>query len=220
VLAACTLGVYSERAGAASSPLLGRAIGNTDALTYYHETDVDRTVEGTTSVTVTSTETYDQKNNRESDHAAFVVVKNNKTQRYSIDVIMMNNQTYFLSTLNKQGWQMKAGFGYVDPVSGQEWVRAPLSFANLGRQKVASQGNAAGGTYHVHFKPVKSAKYKGTAQADLWITTRGTPYVVRYTQNISATVKGKKASETVDTRLSNFNKPVTITAPKLGTQSA
>jgi hypothetical protein len=216
-LAAGTFFVNISPASAAG-PSLQRAVANTDAARYYHEADTIRTSEGGVTVSQTSTEQYDQKHNRESDMASFVVSRpGTKTERYSVAVIMMNNHTYYRSTLNKAGWKVKSGYGYADPNSGQSWVRAPLSFASLAHAKISAQGAAPGGTYHLQFQAPKSATVKTSGHADVWISTRGTPYIVHYAENLTATEKGKTATQVLDTRLTKFNRPVTISAPKLGT---
>lgn len=216
-LAACTFCASGGQASAAG-PSLQKAIINTDSAKYYRETDTLRTVEGGVTVSQTSAEQYDQQNNRESDTASFVISRPGKaTQRYSVAIIMMNNHTYYRSTLNQAGWKVQAGYGYVEPNSGQRWVRAPLSFASFAHTPIAAQGPAPDGTYHVQFPTRSSPTVKTTGHLDIWISTRGNPYIVHYGEQVTATAKGKSASETEDTRLTNFNQPVTISAPKLGT---
>jgi hypothetical protein len=216
-LVAGTLCLTNVQASTAS-PLLQKAIVNTDTAKYYRETDMLRTSAGGVSVSQTSTEQYDQKNNRESDTASFVISRPGKaTQRYSVAIIMMNNHTYYRSTLNHAGWKVQAGYGYADANSGQRWVRAPLSFASYARVPISAQGTAPDGTYHVQFRAHSSPTVKLTGHADIWISTHGAPYIVHFGEQLTAISKGKTASQVQDTRLSNFNQPVAISAPKLGT---
>lgn len=203
-------------AAAASSPL-SRAIANTDTALSYREDDTNRTVVAGASLSQSSWEIYDQRHNRERDHAHFDVVRaNGKRQSYTVDIVMMNNHTYYRSTLNHGGWKVQSGYGYADPVSGQRWFRAAPSFSYLAKLAIASQGSAPGGRYRVHFQPQFSAAMKATGSVDVWLSTGSTPYIVREKESVAGSVKGKKISEALVTRLSRFNQPVTITAPKLG----
>jgi hypothetical protein len=129
---------------------------------------------------------------------------------------MLNHHTYYRSSLGHGGWKVRSGYGYSDPISGQRWLRSPLNFAYLGQLHVSSQALTSAGL-HVQFRNHStSATGSGTEVIDVWVTAHGTPYIVRYTETAAGTVSGKRVSESVDTRLTRFNQPVTIAAPTLG----
>jgi hypothetical protein len=218
-LAIAAVATGSPRAAAAStSSPLRQAIFNTNSALSYRQDDTGKSILGDLRMSEKSWEVYDQRHNRERDHAEITLaVPGKKTQHYYVDVVMLNNHTYYRSSLGSAGWKVQKGYGYTDPVSGQRWFRSPLNFAYLEQSPIASQGRAANGTYHVRFRSQSSKKVKATGGQDVWISTRGKPYIVRYTINVAATVKGKHASQVEDTRLSKFNQPVSISAPKLGT---
>lgn len=207
-----------NEARASSGKPLHSAIANTDSALSYREVDTAHSVLSGTTVTQSVSNVYDQRHNRERDHSHFTIVHpGGKTQSYSVDVVMLNNRTYFRSTLDQAGWRMQAGYGHTDPVSGTRWHRSPLVFSFLEHMPIATQGRAADGTFHVRFRVQPSSTVSSTGFVDVWVSAGGTPYIVQYAENLSGVVQGKQGSQSDVTRLSGFNQPVSISAPKLGT---
>ncbi|HEY8767508.1 MAG TPA: hypothetical protein VIP09_09690, partial [Dehalococcoidia bacterium] len=149
-LAAATHGSY---ANASTVSPLRQAIANTDRALSYREDDTRHTVGVAASSTQTAWEIYDQRHNRERDHAHITLaLPGGKTRTYSIDIVMLNNRTYYRSTLDRAGWKVRSGYGYVDAASANYWVRSPQNFSFLLRLPIASQQRAPDGTLHVRFR--------------------------------------------------------------------
>lgn len=218
VLATFGAATHGTAAHASSGSLLSQAVKNTDNALSYREADTARLNVGVASMSSSAWEIYDQRHNRERDHDHFTIVRSGgQTLRYVVDVAMLDHRTYYRTTLDHAGWRMRSGYGYTDPLTGDRWIRSPLIFSYLNHTPVAGQDRAANGTVHIRFRLPSSLSGKATGRIDIWISTHGAPYIVRCMERLSERVQGKKSYEMSDARLSAFNRPVTIAAPRLGT---
>jgi len=219
ILALATFGaaIHGTAVRASGRSLLSQAVKNTDNALSYREADTVRLTVGGASMSSSAWEIYDQRHNRERDHDHFTIVRpGGQTLRYVVDVAMLDHRTYYRTTLDHAGWRMRSGYGYTDPVTGDRWIRSPLIFSYLNHTPVASEEHAANSTLHIRFHLPSSLSGKATGRIDVWISTHGAPFIARYSERLSERVQGKKSYETSSTRLSDFNQPVTIAAPRIG----
>jgi hypothetical protein len=201
--------------------LLATAIRNTDGARYYLESDSETTTVGTKSVTASIQNQYDEIHNRERDHYSSVTVTrspNGSVTRsyYTLDLAMLNGRTYYRSSANRKGWQVKPGYGYTDPVSGSHWIRSSLRFGPLTRYPITSQGNSAQGQHIYSIALPVQAPERGTEHVRLFVTSGRHPYIAHFEDSGTLVVQGKTVTVTGHTDLLHFNVPASIVAPKLG----
>jgi hypothetical protein len=213
-------GAGSAGARGAGAYLLHRAITDTDRARTLVEVDTSHQVIGNETSTRTSWEIYDNAHNAERDHDQFSSALRGKkgtiTRTHeTVDVVMVHGRTYHRSSSTRVGWEVAPGYGYTDPVSGLRWVRGSQTFTFLGTLPLISQGRASGGRWHFRFRLTLKAPAHGTAYSDAWVSTRGTPYIVKYAEFANYTSGNEHVRLVRSSTLSAFNQHVTIRAHKV-----
>jgi hypothetical protein len=202
--------------------LLAEAITNTNRAHSYVESDVNSEMTGRDTIVVTSREAYDETHNRESDHATFQVRRPGSAGaaarlQYSIDIVMTDGHTFYRSSRTPKTWHVQPGMGYTDPVSGQRWIRSSLRFTYLNAMPLAWQGPDKGNLWHYRFRAPIQAPARGHGFIDVWVSAVGNPHIVRYVQSADFTTHSAHFAVRSTSLLQNFNQPMHITVPRVGT---
>ncbi len=197
--------------------LLAQAIHNTNTVRTLVHTDKSTltTKDGTVAVTARGEE--DEVQNRERDYESVTVRalgQNGKirTLHYTVNIIFMNGQTYYRSSLSHNRWRVRPGTVFPDPFTGG-WRRGRTKVSFPSSAKFVEVGGASSGETHMRTTYNRSS-YRVTQ--DLWISAGTTPYVVREDQTYEAT-KGSHAKAQTQTSLGPFNQPMNIQPPTIGT---
>jgi len=197
--------------------LLTQAIHNTDTVhTLVHTDTITLTATRGTAV-VNARGQEDEVQNRERDYESVNVQlpgQNGSTRKlhYTVDIIFMNGQTYYRTSVQQNKWKSHSGMSFPDPYVGG-WKRARTTVLVPSGAKFAQIGGASSGQIRMHTS-FKTSTIRGTE--DLWISSGKTPYVVR--QDVVQT-QGTGANQiklhTV-TSLGPFNRPMNIQPPTVG----
>jgi hypothetical protein len=165
--------------------------------------------------TYTLIDEYDEQHNREqADQRDVESVKSAqgwRTGQYDFSIIMLNHTTYVRSSRNKSGWTMHAGFGYVDPYTKNHWFRAAPDWTKF-RATFSIEGKKGNGTILLaHGKHV-------TGKVEVMVSNGATPRIleIRTSGTVTSKFAGKVKFVNVNL-LTNFDQPLSIVAPRLGT---
>jgi hypothetical protein len=210
---ALAAGPHSASAKVDAGTLYNHSALDFDQLQYFIERDKDISSSSTRKKTMTILDEYDQVHNREQARADETLSTKDKsgtwrTKHRVLEIVMLNNQTYSRTGPN-QSWQVKKGFGFKDTVWDDTWVRAAPQLPPVNPKDVTLAGQG-GGQSHLHIHTVIR---KHTVTFDVWVTTGSQPVIVRLVDQSTTTTAGKTQQDSLDGRYSDFNKPITITAP-------
>jgi hypothetical protein len=158
----------------------------------------------------------DDIHNREQDHETFSANGTQKdgkkaTVRYVLDVIFIDNQTYFRRSTDKGKWSKQAGTNYTDSYLGPAFRRgrtqvsyaANLRFKEIGGQVPPGQS---------HFQAaINLANEQGTM--DVFVSRGTKPYVVSDEVKVSFVQSGERVTEDIRSQYKDFNQTLIIQAP-------
>ena len=182
-----------------------------------HTDTITLTTKGGTAA-VTSRGAEDEVQNRERDYESVNIQalgQNGKTQKlhYTVDIIFMNGQTYYRTSLQQNKWKSHSGMVFPDPATGSEWRRARTTVYVPAGAKFTQVGGASSGHIRMHTS-FKTSTIHGTE--DLWISGGKTPYVVRQDLLRSQGTGANQVTLHTVTSLGPFNRPMNIQPPTVG----
>jgi hypothetical protein len=220
VLALSTLSLWLPlrvQAAPSTDALLARAVKNTNAVRtlMHHDTSLLTTTQGSVSMTARSAE--DEVKKREHDFESVTVHGQNsagqvKSLHYTMEMIFMNNRTYYRSTLNHNTWDERSGMKMFDPYTG-DWQQGRTTVPWPKKPRFTQIGPTTGGQIHVR-SPFSSAN-GGQGTLDLWFTTGAAAYVVRAVEDLRYTKT--RARQHIQMIFGPFNQKIDIEPPSTST---
>lgn len=215
-----TVPLHTDAAGSVPS-LLAQAIKNTNTVKTLVHHDTITIVSPTYSMSDTSRGLENETQNREQDYESVTVKTHPKTGtakslHYTIDIIFMNGQTYYRASQLQNKWKTAKGMTFKDPYTGG-WERGRTTVGFKGISLTYTQvGQSSGQTqFHTTYSKTQNG-ITLKLDADLWVSSGNTPYVVRQ-RTVQTESKGtQKITQTIDMNLGPFNQPANIQPPTIG----
>jgi hypothetical protein len=204
------------RAATSVQSLIAAAEHNTNTVNTLVHTDAETITATNLTVKESAHGSEDEVRNREQDFEDVTVQARttggkSTTQHYTVDIIFLNNTTYYRTSLQKNKWKSYSGMTFQDPFTGG-WKRGRTTIAFKGYTGMSWQlVDTNGGESHVK-SPFTDTKNHAAGTVELWISGGSKPYIVQEVQS-SHTTKGAKVSQRIQTHLGPFNTKLIILAP-------
>jgi hypothetical protein len=206
----------AARAASSLASLVAAAEHNTNTVSTLVHADAETITAPNLTVKENAHGSEDEVRNREQDFEDVTVQARATggkltTQHYTVDIIFLNNMTYYRTSLQQNKWKSYSGMTFQDPFTGG-WKRGRTTIAFKNYTGMSWQlVDTNGGQTHVKSSFV-DAKDHAAGTIELWISSGSKPYVVEQIQ-ASHTTKGTKVSQKMTTHLGPFNTKLIILAP-------
>lgn len=197
--------------------LLSKAFHNTNTVKTLIYTQTTTQTSSSIKATIVFRGEEDEVANREADHetvTAQIRQTNGKTQKvhYTLDIVFMQGQTYYRSSLQHNQWHMKKGMTFQDGFLGTVWKRGRTMVSFKPMPTFSLVGHSGGQTQvRAHVSDTH-----GTGTVDLFISGGSQPYVVIQDTAGKETIGGQTIQSKSETKYGPFNQTLNIQAPANG----